>query len=178
MHVETDLKKVRRLAEKRDEENWRFRTFLKQYDGNDLDERVHRLLAEVSAQIDCTACGNCCAALGTELSDADIKRLSEGLDMTPEAFCEKYTEKDEGSGVVMLGQPCPFLKDKRCTVYPRRPDDCRHYPYLQREGFVSRLMGVVSNYAVCPIVFNVYERLKDDLWPPWRRYGKTSRTRR
>jgi hypothetical protein len=26
------------------------------------------------------------------------------------------------------------------------------------------LMGVVENCAICPIVFNVFERLKADLW--------------
>jgi hypothetical protein len=30
--------------------------------------------------------------------------------------------------------------------------------------FVFRLIGVVENYAVCPIVFNVHEHLKVELW--------------
>jgi hypothetical protein len=25
-------------------------------------------------------------------------------------------------------------------------------------------MGVIGNYGICPIVFNVYERLKEELW--------------
>lgn len=33
-----------------------------------------------------------------------------------------------------------------------------------KEDFVFRLIGVVGNYDVCPIVFNVYEQLKAELW--------------
>ena len=25
-------------------------------------------------------------------------------------------------------------------------------------------MGVIQNYSICPIVFNVYEQLKKELW--------------
>ena len=28
-------------------------------------------------------------------------------------------------------------------------------------------IGVVQNCSVCPIVFNVFERLKDELWHEW-----------
>ncbi len=30
-----------------------------------------------------------------------------------------------------------------------------------KEEFASRLIGVINNYSICPIVFNVYEALKN-----------------
>ncbi|MBW1737720.1 MAG: hypothetical protein JRJ69_09220 [Deltaproteobacteria bacterium] len=51
-----------------------------------------------------------------------------------------------------------------CSHYELRPEACRSFPHLHKEEFVSRLMGVIQNYAVCPIIFNVYERLKNELW--------------
>jgi len=35
---------------------------------------------------------------------------------------------------------------------------------LHKKEFVFRLWGVVDNCSICPIVFNVYEHLKDKLW--------------
>jgi hypothetical protein len=60
--------------------------------------------------------------------------------------------------------PCPFLSGNTCTVYDVRPEDCRSYPHLRKGEFVFRLMGVVCNCAVCPIVYNVLERLKGEFW--------------
>ena len=40
----------------------------------------------------------------------------------------------------------------------------RSFPHLDKEEFVTRLWAVVDNYSICPIVFNVYEILKDKLW--------------
>ena len=42
--------------------------------------------------------------------------------------------------------------------------DCRSYPHLHKKEIISRLMGVVFNCSVCPIVFNVYEQMKLELW--------------
>ena len=61
MEIEKDLKIIESVAREKDDENWEFRSFLKQHDyGIDkLDAIVHRITDEVSAQIDCTQCGNC-----------------------------------------------------------------------------------------------------------------------
>jgi hypothetical protein len=34
----------------------------------------------------------------------------------------------------------------------------------EERNFVFRLWGVVENCSICPIVFNVYEQLKGELW--------------
>ena len=164
MRLETNLKTIKHLAEEREDENWDFRAYLKRHtDG--LDERVHRIHGEVAAQIDCTQCGNCCESLRTALTDADTVRLAVRLGMSTDAFRGEFHDKDEPGAHMIMGAPCPFLKDKRCTVYDDRPEECRDYPHLHKEEFSTRLMGVINNYEMCPIVFNTYERLKEEVWP-------------
>ena len=46
--------------------------------------------------------------------------------------------------------------------YEVRPEDCRSYPHIWKNGFATRLMGVLNNYSICSIVFNVYEQLKSE----------------
>ena len=60
----------------------------------------------------------------------------------------------------MISKPCQFLEDKKCTIYSIRPEECRSYSYLLKDDFISRLFGAISNYELCPIVYNVYELLK------------------
>jgi len=167
MKIETDLNKIRRLSEENEDGNWDFRTFLKAYEWqvDDLDAVVHDLYRRVSAAIDCTKCANCCKTVRPVLDGVDIENCSAGLGITPEEFQTEYLKPDDEPGkYVFKNIPCPLLKSNRCSIYSRRPKACRSYPHLHKEGFVSRLWGVVDNCAVCPIAFNVYEHLKVVLW--------------
>jgi len=170
MKIERDLKRIEALAVTREDENWEFRRYLKQLDIDldDLDDLVRRLTADVSAQIDCTQCANCCKLISPILDQADVVEFAAGLRATdpeasPATWQEIYLRPVEGGGpdrYQFKALPCPFLEADRCSNYAARPTECRDYPYLHKDGFRSRLWGVVSNYALCPIVFNVYERLK------------------
>lgn len=164
MNVETDLERIRKLAEERSDENWEFRTFLKQRDEDDVDEQAHRILEDVLAEVDCTTCGNCCVTMEVYVSDADIARLAEHLSIMPDEFRKQYIIQDDHGHATLRGKPCVFLEDKRCSVYDARPEDCRDYPHLHKKRFVSRIMGVISDYEICPIAFNVYEGIKDQMW--------------
>ena len=162
--METDLEKIKKLAKERDEENWKFRTFLKGCDSKEIDSLVHKLYKKISQEIDCKKCGNCCKILSPTFDKKDIEKLSKHLKISPEQFERQYLIKDEDSGKPKIKEkPCPFLKDNMCTVEKYKPHQCREYPYLQKRDFTSRLIRVIDNYSVCPIVFNVYEHLKDRL---------------
>lgn len=174
MKLETDLERIKQLAEDREHENWDFRTYLKWHaDEDQLDELVHRIYREVSAEIDCTACANCCAVTYTTLTHADIQRMAAGLSMPIEEFRKQYVMTNEEGNDVLPGLPCMFLENKRCTIYEYRPEECRSYPHLHKDEFTTRLINVVWNYEICPIVFNVYERLKDETG--WRDKRKIRR---
>ena len=151
------------MAKERDEENWEFRAFLKQYDmaPKEIDAIVHRITDEVTSQIDCTKCANCCKQIRPILDKDDVSKLALGLKIALPEFQEQYLSQDEEnkSKHRFNELPCPFLRNDQCSHY-----DCRSYPHLHKKDFVSRLWGVVANYEICPIVFNVYEQLKTELW--------------
>ena len=167
MILETDLSRIRELAARREDENWEFRAFVKRarLSPARLDRLTQELYRDIAARIDCTACGNCCRALLPVLKPIDVQRLAARLHLTPEQFQAQYLKEDPDSdGWAFAAKPCVFLCDNRCTVYEDRPQVCRSYPYLQKRGFVYRSLRVQENLAICPIVFNVYEALKDELW--------------
>ncbi len=161
-NIETDLKKIEELGKLREDENFEFRAFLKGQNSNKVDKIVHRLNTEITEQIDCTACGNCCIQFRLCVSDKDIEKLAQRLNTTSQQIKLDYIQTDQYEQY-FKNIPCGFLKDKRCTVYDDRPKECRAFPYLHKKEFTSRLFGVIDNYSVCPIVFNVYEKLKIEL---------------
>lgn len=166
-HMEIDLNNIIRLAERNEEDNWKFRSFLKNLDMSieELDSIVHAIYKHVASEIDCTKCANCCTEVKPVLGHKDIEKFSKGLGISKQSFITQYLLKGEVKGEWFFNKlPCPFLKDNLCTNYHNRPKDCVSYPHLQKKEFVFRLWGVIENYAVCPIVFNVYERLKEELW--------------
>ncbi|OIN98875.1 hypothetical protein AUJ66_00065 [Candidatus Desantisbacteria bacterium CG1_02_38_46] len=159
-----DLEKIKKLAKEKDEENWRFRNFLKGRDSKEIDSLVHKLYQKISKEIDCKKCGNCCKTLSPTFDKKDIEKLSKHLKISPGRFEKQYLIRDKDLGKLKIKEePCPFLKDKICTVEKWKPQECREYPYLHKKDFTSRLTKVIDNYSVCPIVFNVYEYLKDRL---------------
>jgi Fe-S-cluster containining protein len=168
MYIETDLNKIKERAATKEEENIQFRTFLKQLkiEIKELDSIVHKINDEVSTHIDCTECANCCKHIRPILSGQDINRLANGMQLAVANLKKQYIMNiplnPEESTFNAI--PCPFLKDNLCTHYEYRPKACQSYPHLNKNEFVFRLWGVVENYAICPIVYNVYERLKEELW--------------
>ena len=169
MKLETDLARIKGLAKKRDDQNWEFRTFLKWHDGPiEIDSLVHDLYRKISSEIDCKQCANCCREIQPVLNEEDVRLFSEGLGLSVDKFTAQYLAPVKNSSELRFNKkPCPFLKENLCGNYEHRPEDCRSYPHLHKDRFVSRLMGMFWNCSVCPIVFNVLERLKREV-----RYNK------
>jgi Fe-S-cluster containining protein len=164
----TDLEYIKRMGLEREVENLNFRAFLKQHDmlPEEIDELVHEITDEISSKIDCRKCANCCKQIQPVFDEDDISGFVRGLNVSISDFREQYLYADEDSTSKFRFRefPCPFLKNDQCTNYENRPTDCRSYPHLYKKDFVSRLWGVIDNYEVCPIVFNVVEQLKAELW--------------
>lgn len=165
MHLETDPKRIEQLAQDREHENVTFRTWLKSADDDRIDRIVHKLNEEVSSQIDCCACANCCRSSYVEVREKDIRRLTEALGKTRAAVIREHLDFNvEEKSYWLKGLPCKFLTDSKCSIYEARPDDCRSFPHLHKKDFTYRLLGVLENCSVCPIVYNVYEQLKERVW--------------
>jgi Fe-S-cluster containining protein len=161
--LETDLAKIELMAELRKEENQRFRRFLKGHTARKMDQLVHKLHDEIAPKIDCTKCGNCCRNLSPGLTKEDLRNLSHALNLSPAETVEKYTETDEMGELSLKHLPCIFLKENKCTVYAHRPETCASFPHMHKPEFISRLRRVADSYAICPIIYNVFERMKLEL---------------
>lgn len=159
----TDLDKIKYLGQKNENENLEFRSILKSKDYKEIDKIVHRLYKTISEKIDCTKCGNCCKEQCSTITNKEIERLSNYLKISTNDFEKQYIKIDEDGDKIFAHFPCKFLKDNQCEVYELRPEACKSYPHLHKNEFTSRLFGVVNNYSICPIVYNVYEALKDEV---------------
>lgn len=166
----TKLELIERYARNRENENWKFRTFVKhrlKMPDEELDALVRETTDDVWMQIDCTQCANCCRTMQVIVDDADIVRLAGRLGMTKQTFTRRYVKFDANKEGYFATAPCPFLKDNVCSVYEDRPKACRDFPYLHEKEFRTRMMAAIENTALCPIVFNTYEELKRRL--PFRK---------
>ena len=156
----TNLERIKLLGELNHDENFDFRSWLKMQDTDKVDKIVHQLNQKYSTHIDCTSCANCCFVLKTRVTKKDINKLARSQNITENEFRQEYIETSQEGDMKLKELPCRFLENNKCTVYSHRPYDCRSYPHLHKREFTHRLFGVIENYSVCPIVFNVYEELK------------------
>lgn len=82
----------------------------------------------------CTGCGKCCTGAPgyVWISDDEIVTMAQKLNLSPEHFCKKYVRL-VGGELSLLENPnnwdCVFLKDKQCTLYEARPQQCRTFPW-------------------------------------------------
>ncbi len=144
----------------KEEENSAFLQFITLQPGAALDDIVHALNREVSAAINCTACGNCCSTLVVNITRQEIDGLAVYLDMPVAAVKEQYIEESLAGACFINSVPCHFFADKKCTIYEGRFTECRDFPHLHKPGFKERLPGTMLHYGSCPIIYNVVEELK------------------
>lgn len=159
----TDIAAIQRAAASNEAENLTFRSFVKgelALSDRRLNSVVSETTAEVWAQIDCQSCANCCRTLHPLFSRAEAERVATYLGLSLEELRTRYlTDNAEAGKYTTQYLPCPFLDGNLCGIYPVRPAVCANYPHLHR-NFRSRLLQVIDNAGLCPIVFNVLERLK------------------
>ena len=156
MKLITNPKEAARLAMEQEDANWKFRVFLKRVDlgMDELDAIVHRHYKEVSAQIDCRKCGNCCRESRPVLQADDVKMLARGLSTSGEIVTKRFLITDEDGDIVFNKLPCPLLTGKLCSVYEYRPGDCRSFPHLHN-GIEPPTYGFLTRFpALWPILIN------------------------
>ena len=114
----------------------------------------------VTAQVDCTACGNCCKTLMINITEEEANAVADHLDHTRAVFDEQYVEKGSAGMMILNTIPCHFLKHNKCSIYDHRFAGCREFPGLQLPFFTERLFTIFMHYGRCPIIFNVVEHMK------------------
>ncbi|MFN3324132.1 MAG: YkgJ family cysteine cluster protein [Bryobacteraceae bacterium] len=158
----TDLVQIRRLGDKKRDENERFRRHLKRHDF--VERRFRRIAGEIEEQIDCTVCANCCKVATVRITERDVEKLSRYLRLKPAQFLRDYTQENEEEGLILRRSEsgCIFLDGASCTVYEARPHNCEYFPHVVRgEGsLVSRMWQMIDRASYCPIVYNTLESWK------------------
>ena len=147
-------------AGKLENENIRFRTFLKTHaDSCELDRQILALHNELFADYDCRECANCCRAYSTSLAEDDVDRISAFLAMTGPDFVEKHlTLSPEG---YEIKAPCGFLEENgACAIQDCKPAECVDFPHTDKPGRLESLYSILSFAEVCPVVFEILQRLK------------------
>jgi Fe-S-cluster containining protein len=155
--IEIDLSRIEQLSQKRDDENSKFRSWLKQYAPDDIDDLVKTSSQKYFALVDCVQCANCCRSLQTEFKKSDLHTIAKTLEQSIKAFEKQFMSEGK------VNPPCPMLDGKLCSIDENRPDVCRSYPHLEQPEFTSRLISVIDNVAICPIAFDAFEELKAKL---------------
>jgi hypothetical protein len=94
----------------------------------------------------CNQCGHCCQAASTiALIPSDIERLAKFFQVAQEELLPLIGFN--GGEAFIIGDPCPFWQDARCSVYAARPQICRMYPLRPvrvREWSEEPALGVVT----------------------------------
>ena len=159
----TDLDYLKTYAQNKEEENDRFRNFVKEINSDEVDELVQELDRKISPTISCTDCGNCCKSLMVCLKEKEADALSGHLNHSREKFDATYLEKGSNGMMIMNQMPCHFLSNNKCTIYEYRFEGCREFPALHLPQFTRRLFTTFMHYDRCPIIFNVVEQMKDQM---------------
>lgn len=148
------------IARRYEDENIKFRTFLKnRADPDELDRQFSALHNELFSEYDCCACNNCCRQYDVTLSDEDTERIAGFLGLSEQNFIQTCIQKSDGEHTIK--PPCPFLEqDGKCRVQSCKPAECRGYPYTDQPDRIASLRGVIEFAEVCPVVFEIVQRLK------------------
>ncbi len=82
----------------------------------------------------CKKCGDCCTGFGgTYITDKDVKRISEYIQINADIFISKFCDVSGTRHVLTQrenGKCIFFDMEKKCTIHPVKPYMCRAWPFL------------------------------------------------
>ena len=120
-------------------------------------------------------CAGCCTDHGdyafVYLDRATERRIAQFLKLDLATFRKSYTELDEGHRVLRMDSPdCPFLDEKRCSIYPVRPSQCRTFPFWEENLSSRKAWKKLAEF--CPGIdsgehhsLRVIRNVLDETWP-------------
>jgi Fe-S-cluster containining protein len=152
--------KIKDAAQRLEDENMRFRSFLKnRADEDELDAHFLELHNELFTSYDCRKCGNCCREYSTTVQEQEIDSIAAHVGLAKQDFINQHLSRsDEG---LEIKAPCCFLKENgECAVYECRPEVCRDFPHTDKPGRLWSLLSVMGATEICPVVFEIVQRLK------------------
>ena len=118
----------------------------------DLQELINTTIHNFS---NCSLCNLCCIDGVLHLNEADIKKISKHLKITPKSLVKQYTKYNLKTGEIKINMPCSFLKNNQCIIYPVRPEVCRNYPVFVQNNDIVYVYGI-DTCATATLFFEAY----------------------
>lgn len=122
--------------------------------------------AEAWKEVACLDCANCCTKMTPTYTRKDVNRIASHFKMTYKQFFDKWLTIDENKDIINQSLPCQFLKkDKKCSIYAIRPDDCAGFPHFDRKDFryQVREKTYTQNLSLCPATLVFVEKLEEKI---------------
>lgn len=141
----------------------RFLTKVEKLAPRGLDKLTPIIDAEVWKEVDCLTCANCCKRMSPTFTPKDITRIAAHLNLTENAFKEKWLFYDKADKDWMnVKQPCQFLDltTNMCSIYEVRPFDCAGFPHLAKKKMIDYVHVHKQNIEYCPATYKMVEKLK------------------
>jgi hypothetical protein len=86
------------------------------------------------------------------------------LGIAVEQFMDSFLEKVKlRIGYHTNHKPCDFLQeDGNCKLGNCKLDSCKKYPYTDQPERLCSLLGMLDTVSICPVAFEMFERLKKE----------------
>lgn len=86
-------------------------------------------------------CGKCCCSEPGEYSQL----FFTGIEFETLTILEKA--KIDNQNIVTFTGTCPFLENKKCSIYPKRPAHCRTFPFWPEYAEENKWQALA---LICP----------------------------
>lgn len=158
-----NIEELKVLANKKEEENYRFRKYLKTHaDEEMLDKQFKNLHKKYFKIYDCKKCRNCCKELGISIDEYELENICNYLGMDKDKFVKDNLIQNYGE-YSFKDCKCKFLdQNNNCKINKCLPITCKEYPYTNKEERLFGLYSIISNASICPVVYEILEELKKE----------------
>lgn len=132
------------------------------------ENKKNELFYEQGLRFECQGSGKCCTSHGefgfVFLTQEDRRRFARHLNITTTAFTKKYCDRTNGIWHLKedaQNTDCMFLRNKRCSVYEARPNQCRTWPFWPEVMNAKAWKSEVASF--CPGVGKGRTWSKDEI---------------
>ena len=149
------------MANRKEDENLRFRSYLKEHADPDILDRQFKDLHEKYFKIyNCKDCRNCCKKLNTLMTEEELNNICNKLNLDKEKLINEELKVTDDRYTFKCDR-CKFLDDdNNCLAEECLPESCKDYPYTNKSERLFSLYSVIDNAGICPVVYEILEELK------------------
>jgi len=97
----------------------------------------------------CKMCGACCCQEELTLTDNDVERITEHLNLKKSELVKRYLKRKGGYWIMRESKPCSFYdrETKKCRIYDVRPEMCNLFP-VYSPAIISSIVPLFEAYRM------------------------------